>query len=211
VADLCVRPDGSGWAVGRIAAAPAMSWRAAVWRRMAGAWAEVPVPVDPGGAWELSRVRCLANGHLVAIGGRMTPGPQGVAVDGLVLRTVGGAMRYDLPESLRGSFPDALAVAPDGVMWLAAGHAGAPAILHDALDGRWIPTSLPTLPDQRAGVLAISALDMTAPTDGWAIANEAGGRHVVRGLVLQYRNGAWLTRNWDWYFWHERWFGVFGH
>ena len=211
LSDVCLTPDGGGWAVGRTMISSRAPWQGAAWRRDAGTWSEVPLPMGFEGPWDVHRVRCLAGGRVAAIGGRIMPAATGTAVEGLLLRFAGVWQRVELPDPMRAAYPDALDVAPDGSLWVAAGRAGRPLIARQTATGWWDTTPLPVLPGGRDCGFAVGALALTAASDGWAIADDVGGPGVVRGLVLRYRDGAWSNRGWNWPFWRERWFGLFGH
>jgi hypothetical protein len=211
LSDVCLTADGSGWAVGRKMVAPRAPWQGAAWRRDGRIWSELRLPVGLDGEWDLHRVCCLSGGQVAAVGGRTTPTATGPAVEGLLLRFDGAWRRVELPEPMRAGYPDALDAAPDGSLWVAAGRAGRPRIARQTATGGWDDTALPVLPGGRRRGFAVGALALTAASEGWAIADDVGGPGVVRGLVLRYRDGAWSNRGWNWHFWRERWFGLFGH
>lgn len=122
-----------------------------------------------------------------------------------------GWQRLPFPESMKGYMPEAVAALAADDIWVAAGRLpDEPYLFLRWLGGEWHIVDGPTLPRGRKGGYTVNAMDFVSPDEGWAVAGDSLGPGS-RGLILHYKDGVWRNRNWNWHFWHERWFGVFGH
>jgi hypothetical protein len=206
--DLCVTPAGAGWIVGREAPAPSGA-RSFILTRRGDAFVEVPLPDLGGVEARVERVECLPDGRPVITGHRR-PDPQLRGGEGLLL-----------------TFDGEWTVTPFPALWypyLAVAH-----VPHSAervsmalgcvnCQGRFVEWSagewreLPAVwPEGRNTGFSIVRMQFASPGEGWAIANDVEGPGIMRGLIFQYRDGVWHHRNWNWHFWHQRWFGLLGH
>jgi hypothetical protein len=107
--------------------------------------------------------------------------------------------------------PRAVAIVDQEQFWVAGRRPfpAAPTFLHFD-HGRWTEVPGPVLPGGRTGGYVVTALTFPAPDIGWAAATDYEGPGISRGLVLHYKDGVWRNRNWDWHFWNEPWWGLFG-
>jgi len=210
--DLCIPTSEQGWIAGIAPGVEAQRWRGVVLSRQAGTWHEETLPESSGRTWVLNRLACLPNGVVLATGAVFGLEPNGTPQDGLLLRYDGAWKRIALPDELRTYELGQIWAASERDVWLVASQDSGFSLLH-FLDGQWLQTSPPTLPGGRLGSdgVSLDAIWFPSPDEGWAVANDFHGPGVTRGLVFHYQHGVWRKRNWNWHFWHERWFGLFGH
>jgi hypothetical protein len=201
---LCWGPSGEWWSVGWTAEPRRKYWRPLALVRREGQWQEVATSEGMGDAYRLVDVSCLPEGGIAAVDRHQS-----------VLyryRENTGWQRLPFPESLNGYIPDAVAAPATDDIWVAAGRLpDEPYLFLRWLRGEWHIVDGPTLPQGRKGGYGVNAMDFVSPDEGWAVAHDGGGPGVVRGLILHYKDGVWRNRNWNWHFWHQRWFGLFGH
>jgi hypothetical protein len=216
--DLCLDQNGDGWSVG--VTTEDGHWREPLVVRLIGErLEEAALPSLPGPHSVLSKVACLPGGGAVAVG------RSGIAKfmdrgDGLVLRYDGAWHEVELPDSLRGFVPTAMSAASERDIWMsgsiddACRTIGRPCratyIFVHWHDDAWELSAPPSFPGSRAEGYLISDLTFVSPDEGWAVANDYAGPEVVRGLIFHYKDGIWRHRNWNWHFWNQPWFGLFG-
>jgi hypothetical protein len=130
----------------------------------------------------------------------------------LVLRHQEQWARVSVPDDVRACSPEALAAVSMDEFWVAAVCDRRPIFLHYS-NGQWTEVPGPPLPGQRRASYFFSAMQFVSADEGWAVGNVSGGAATGAsdGLVFHYRDGVWKQRNWNWHFWHERWFGLFGY
>lgn len=208
--DICLDEAGTGWFVGADFSDDAAP-RALAARRSAHTWQRTELPDLTGPHARLSDVACLSGGHAIAVG---ESGHAGGYRDGspVLLRYDGVWHRIELPEAFRHADVGAIAAVSDSEVWLALSNADRraerrPAFLH-WVDGEWTEIPPPLLPEGRR--YAFSDMQFVSPSEGWAIANDHGSPGIVRGLIFHYKDGVWRNRNWNWHFWDQHLFGLFG-
>jgi hypothetical protein len=94
--------------------------------------------------------------------------------------------------------------------WLSLSRSGTRPLLMHFKDGNWVEVPRPVVPHGGVQNYLIGDIQFISPDEGWAIGHDADGPGLFRGLVLHYKDGVWRNRNWNWHFWDERWFGLFG-
>jgi hypothetical protein len=77
-------------------------------------------------------------------------------------------------------------------------------------EGAWIEVPRPHVPHGGAQGYTIGGIRFVSEDEAWAIARDGDGPGLFRGLVFHYKDGVWRNRNWNWHFWDERRFGLFG-
>ncbi|OGU10869.1 MAG: hypothetical protein A2W29_08045, partial [Gemmatimonadetes bacterium RBG_16_66_8] len=211
---LCFDPSGRGWAVGWKWQTPAGRRRALVASREDGEWRELQVPQVSEEEEEevLTHVSCAPGGVVAA--GWTSKDPQGSNGRGVALRYDGSWERLHFPDHMKQYVPQAVSAISTDDFWLALSCVGPneschPLFLHFG-DGRWQEIPPPVLPGGRVSGYSFKAMQFPTRDVGWAIANDYEGPGLSRGLVFHYKDGVWRNRNWNWHFWHERWFGLFG-
>lgn len=209
--DICFDEAGTGWFVGADFSAND-AHRALAVRRVKDSWERSELPSLPGPNCRLTYVECLPGERAVAVGHCGSwPDQQSAPV---LLRYDGVWHRVDLPEAFRDATVGAMAAVSDSDVWLALTSAdgtlpGRPTFLH-LVDGEWTECAPPLLPENRVDGYSFSGMQFVSPTEGWAIANDYGGPGIVRGLIFHYKDGVWRNRNWNWHFWDQHLFGLFG-
>lgn len=210
--DICFDPSGPGWFVGADGADRDRPRALAVGRR-SDSWERAELPDLPGPNPRLSQVECFPGDHAIAAGNS-----EGLLSmdDGfpLLLRYDGVWHRIEPPDAFRHASVGAMAAVSDSDVWLALNRAdrraeSRPAFLH-WVDGEWSEVAPPALPENRVDGYTFSDMQFVSPTEGWAIANDYGGPGIVRGLIFHYKDGVWRNRNWNWHFWDQHLFGLFG-
>jgi hypothetical protein len=205
---MCSDPSGHSWAVGTKRQTREHPARALLVSREAGEWREIPVPeLAQGGDDEvLNQTSCVPGGLVAAgwTGKPLSPSRR----EGVVLTYTGTWRRVPLPDHLRAYEPAAVAANSLDDFWVAGAGLG-PLFLHYSA-GQWQEVSPPSLPGGRTPRYSFSGMQFPTPDSGWAIANDLAG-YAPFGLIFQYQNGSWKLRNWNWHFWHDRWFGLLGH
>jgi hypothetical protein len=211
-ARMCLDPVRNGWLVGTEWTPERMRRPLVV--RVGGAQLERAVLPDlPGPNAYVTQIACTGEGGAIAAAV--------VNASGAALTDAGGTpmlLAYDgawqtvaLPSQYDGYHVSALAALSATDVWLAlsALDRGAPTFVHWH-DGAWDTVAPPALPDGRTTGYDVSAMQFVSPSQGWAVANDYAGPGIVRGLIFQFRDGVWRNRNWNWHFWDQRWFGLFG-
>jgi hypothetical protein len=122
--------------------------------------------------------------------------------------------RISFPDEFADATASALAALSNDEIWLAVSCGGPsdrcrPRFLRWTA-GRWDVVEPPTLPGGRSSGYTITDLQLLSRDVGWAIANDYDGPGLVRGLLFHYRDGVWRNRNWNWHFWDQPGFGLFG-
>ena len=211
-ARMCLEPSGEGWFVGSEWTEDRQQQRALVVRWRAGKFEKVPLPDLPGPSSYVNHVACFADGKALAAA---VVGVSGYRLNetgavGILLAYDGAWHPVELPPRLHGYRATAVApVSPDDV-WLVLWAPHDPLMFVHWHDQCWDEVPPPVLPDGRRTGYSVSDMQFVTPSEGWAVANDYGGPGIVRGLIFHYRDGVWRNRNWNWHFWHQRWFGLFG-
>lgn len=212
--EVCVGPDDATWAVGWKRRSPGEPRQLLAATRVGSEWREIPIPVPEETADEaiFASVSCFAGG-LVA--GGWTGRDFFDLFSRGVLWTYDGTWKVlELPAHLADRTPSALFATSSADVWIALSSSwtipwvGA-RFLHYVAGSGWEEIPGPVLPEGRTTGYDVRAMQFTSPSTGWAIANDSDGPGLVRGLVLQYENGVWRSRNWNWHWWDEPWFGPF--
>jgi hypothetical protein len=212
VARFCLDPSGDGWFVGS-------EWthdrqrRGLIARQRAGQFERAPLPELPGPSSYVNHVVCFDDGKALAAAV--------VNVSGYALTETGGKgilLEYDgawhpieFPPHLDGYRAGAIAALSANDVWLVLDepYVGAVKFVHWH-DRRWDEIPPPVLPDGRTRGYVVSDMQFVSAAEGWAVANDYDGPGIVRGLIFHYRDGVWRNRNWNWHFWHQPGFGLFG-
>jgi hypothetical protein len=202
--DMCVDASGNGWAVGSIGARHeskplVVAVRGDTWQA-----AEIPTSgIDSGNLYE---VVCLPDGKA------MVGGYRGKFLEGrAILFAYDGAWkRIELSEELDSLEITALAALSLDDFWLSLSKPGARSLLMHFRHGAWVEVPRPLVPHGGLQGYGIKEIQFISPDEAWAIAHDGDGPGLFRGLVLHYKDGVWRNRNWNWHFWDERWFGLFG-
>ena len=206
--DMCFRSRDEGWAAGMAYEPKSDTTRPVLFRVHAEHLEEVRVPGLGGATGRLRSVLCLPDDGAVAIG---STGDGDEQVEALVLMEERGTWKLaPLPERLRHHELFQVAGVSMRDLWFAAAPAmGSPVFLR--FDGnRWTETPGPVLPGGRTDGYTVTGMQFTSADEGWAVGNDYQGPGLVRGLIFHYEDGVWRNRNWNWHFWDQRWFGLFG-
>jgi hypothetical protein len=203
--DMCVDESGNGWAVGKRRDA------AGVWHPLVAAvrgevWQALQIPVSDVSTGALTRVVCLPDGKAMASGldGNILEGKA------ILLAYDGSWRRIELPEKFRPMQVTSLFAHSVQDFWLSLFNSGSKPLLVHVKDGDWVEVPRPMIPNGGLQNYGIRGIQFTSEEEGWAIAHDGDGPGLFRGLVLHYKDGVWRNQNWNWHFWDERWFGLFG-
>jgi hypothetical protein len=140
---------------------------------------------------------------------------------GFLLSYDGSWHRAPFPEGpFEGYEVGAMAAASNDDIWLFASRLANDPVFMRFTEGRWSILSMPALPaasnfpfpaiPTSMARAHVGAMQFVTPTEGWAVGTKFLGGGELSGLVWHYEDGAWRNRNWNWHFWHQRWFGLFG-
>jgi len=207
---LCNSSSASTWVVGAIA--DDNRWLTAfAARRQGGGWEATSLPALAASS-VLSHVTCPHGGGVVALGHAAAHVEDGGEI--VLLRWTDRWERIPLPAKFAANRASALAAVSTDDVWLAVScilpeDRCRPRFLHWA-GGAWRAIDAPTLPAGRRDGYTVSDMQFVSADEGWAIANDYDGPGLVRGLLFHYRDGVWRNRNWDWHFWDQPGFGLFG-
>jgi photosystem II stability/assembly factor-like uncharacterized protein len=203
--DMCVGASGRGWAVGKYRA-ESDQWRPLVAAVDGGAWNAAEVPTADVATGLLNHVACLPDGKAMAsgLGGSIWNG------EAILLAYDGSWSRIDLPHDIRPMQIEALAALSLEDYWLSLSKPGMRPLLVHFKDGSWQEVPRPLIPHGGRQEYGIEAMQFVSANEAWAIGIDGNGPGLFRGLVLHYKDGVWRNRNWNWHFWDERWFGLFG-
>jgi hypothetical protein len=171
------------------------------------------LPDLPGPNAYVSQIACAGDGRAIAAAVVNAAGPALTETGGTstLLAFDGAWNTVALPAPYDRHRVSAVAALTATDVWLAlsAPDRGAPTFVHWR-DGVWDEVAPPVLPSGRTTGYDVSAMQFVSPSEGWAVANDYAGPGIVRGLIFHYRDGQWRNRNWNWHFWDQRWFGLFG-
>jgi len=207
--DMCVQPSGAGWAVGD-ARNEDGRWHGVVLRKEGVEWHEVDLPTVAAGAWVFNSVTCLSTGGMIA--SVTVAGTEKAIEEGFLLRYDDSWTKLPLPEAYREFGTGALTAVRDNEIWLHASPVSDLSIFLHRVGEQWFDVSIPPLPGKGPPYrgVEVKAMQFVSPNEGWAVGTKYYGQGYVRGLVFHYKDGRWRTRNWNWHFWNQRWFGLFG-
>ena len=207
--DMCVQPTGAGWAVGD-ARDEAGRWHGVVLKKEGLEWREVALPPLVPDAWQLNRVACFSTGGMLA--SAEVAGTEQGTTEGILLRYDGSWMTIPFPDTYREYIASALTVVRDDAIWLHASALSNLSILLHRAGEHWSDVPIPPLPGKGPPYrgVTVNAMQFVSPNEGWAVGTKYYGEGYFRGLLFHYKDGAWRTRNWNWHFWNQRWFGLFG-
>ncbi len=207
----CQLPDGTVWRVGGRRIAPGRMHALAM-RQSGGDWSEVPLPAIAGNLVVLSDVTCQADGSVVVLANARSDVRATPSVG--ILRFTDTWESIAVPDEVAREHTALLAAPRPGELWLVAQCAD---IFGDCRarfwhwrDGQWSEAPPPYLPGGRRDKYFLDKLLFPSPDEGWAIATDMNGP-TLRGLIFHYRDGVWRNRNWDWHFWDQPGFGLFGY
>lgn len=203
--DMCVDPSGHGWAVGK-------------YRDRSGEWKPLVAAAD-GGSWSVAEIPSAdivrgALNHVVCLpgGGAMASGIRGTIWNGeaILFAFDDSWNRVDLPQDFRSMQIETLAAVSLDDYWLSLSKPGAKPLLVHFKDGHWTNVPRPVVPHGGMQGYSIEDMQFVSADEAWAIGHDGDGPGLFRGLVFHYEDGVWRNRNWNWHFWDERWFGLFG-
>ena len=207
LADVCIDETGEGWIVGS-AESQTEAQRSLVLHYRDGVLEDQTPPELAALDRTISRIECLPNGKLVMVAGPGRHDPS-FGESALMIRYDGTWHLDWLPGAYSYSGVRGLAVVSDRNVWIAGQRVGDGPIFLHWVDGVWAAVEPPTLPDGRTDGYAVTDMTFVTPDEGWATAVDSTGPGF-RGLIFHYKDGVWRNRNWNWHFWDQPGFGLFG-
>lgn len=214
VVEICRGATGVPWGIGWKKSAPNALRRPLLVEKRSDEWVDLsPERTDDGADAYFVAVSCWSDGA-VAVGIEDSMSSAGTEASFLMRYEGGVWFRLSWPERIRHMQPVAVAARSGTDIWIAAACVGsaercAPTTFH--FDGTaWHEKPLPRLPGERGREYVLQAMVFPTPEVGWVIANDVIGSELSRGLIFTYEDGAWRNRNWDWHWWDESWWGLFG-
>jgi hypothetical protein len=210
--DLCFDRTGNGWAVGRALERTPGHRVLVIMRRAGGTWVETEAPSLDGLPFAMAQVCCVDGGAVVAIGASywsFAVEPQGSPV---LFVFDGGWRAVGVPPHLYRYVFTGVGALSTRDIWLSAvcDECQPSALLIHVVDEVWHETPMPSLPKGVSGAPG-GPIEFTATGEGWTIGTARDERRLNLGLIFHYKDGVWRNRNWNWHFWHERGWGLFGH
>jgi hypothetical protein len=171
-----------------------------------GDWIATEIPTSDITAGRLNHVVCLPDGKAMA------SGLTGTVFEGeaALFAYDGSWRRIDLPQELRQMQIVTLAALSIDDFWLSLFQPGARPLLMHFKSGEWVDVPRPIVPHGGIQGYIIRDIQFVSANEAWAIGHDGDGPGLFRGLILHYKDGVWRNRNWNWHFWDERWFGLFG-
>src|SRR4029453_1742653 len=211
-ARMCLEPSGDGWFVGSEWTEDRSQRHGLVTRLRGGEFYRVALPVLSGPESYVSPVTCLPGGRALAaaVVGVSGYGLKETGGYGILLSYDGSWQPIELPAHLHGYRVTIIAPVSDSDIWLVLWALHRPMKLVHWHAGRWDDVPVPVLPDGRTTGYSIDDMQFVSDSGGWGVGKDSEGPVRLRGLIFHYRDGVWRNRNWNWHFWHQRWFGLFG-